>query len=75
MLRVVRNGNGVALDPRQKLPGRGAYVHRDPACIDRAVQRGGLAHTLKCSVPDALLTGPATKAPSVCETPRGSKDS
>ena len=75
MLRVVRGRDGVALDPRQKLPGRGAYVHFDPACMERAERRGGLASTLKCKVPNALLTGAAGKAPSVCDTLRGSKDS
>jgi predicted RNA-binding protein YlxR (DUF448 family) len=75
MLRVVRGGSGVALDPRQKLPGRGGYVHLDPACIALAQARDGLAKTLKCKVPKDLLTGAVTKAPSVCDTPRGRKDS
>ncbi len=68
MLRVVRNKTGVALDPRQELPGRGAYVHLDPACMELAVQRGGLAHTLKSKLPNGLLTGAAAKAPSVCDS-------
>jgi predicted RNA-binding protein YlxR (DUF448 family) len=75
MLRVVRGKNEVALDPGQVLPGRGAYVHLDPACIALATGRDGVAKTLKCKVPNDLLTRAVTKAPSVCDTPRGRKDS
>lgn len=75
MLRMVRKNSGVALDPRQILPGRGAYVHHNAGCMAEAVKRGGLAHTLKCKVPEELLTGAAAKAPSVSDHPRGSKDS
>ncbi len=69
MLRVVKERDDVALDPRQVLPGRGAYVHLDPACLEAAARGGGLAHSLKCKVPSGLLTEAAAKAPS-----RGSKD-
>ena len=55
MLRVVRTENGVTPDPRQTLPGRGAYVHDHTDCLDKAVRRGGLARTLKCQVPEALF--------------------
>jgi predicted RNA-binding protein YlxR (DUF448 family) len=75
MLRVVKMTTGVALDPRQILPGRGAYVHVATDCMERAIKRGGLAHTLRSPVPNGLLTGAAAKAPSVCDIPRGSKDS
>jgi uncharacterized protein len=75
MLRVVRGQDGVALDPRQVLPGRGAYVHLDPACIALAGAREGLAKTLKSKVPNGLLTQAVMKAPSVCDTPSERKDS
>lgn len=54
MQRLVRQNEGVRLDPRQTLPGRGAYVHRDARCIELAVSRGGLARTLRCSVPASV---------------------
>ncbi|MBI4509141.1 MAG: YlxR family protein [Deltaproteobacteria bacterium] len=56
MLRVVRSQGKVAVDPRQVLPGRGAYVHRDATCIEVAVKRGGLTRTLRCEVPFLLAT-------------------
>jgi uncharacterized protein len=56
MLRVVKTDKGVAVDPGQVLPGRGAYVHQHADCLDIAVRRGGLARTLKCQVPEALFT-------------------
>jgi uncharacterized protein len=54
MLRVVRTEDGVAVDRRQRMPGRGAYVHADVTCIERAIGRGGLARTLRCKVPATL---------------------
>jgi predicted RNA-binding protein YlxR (DUF448 family) len=56
MLRVVRTNQGVAIDPQQVLPGRGAYVHHDSECVELAVKRGGLARTLRAQVPATLLT-------------------
>ena len=55
MLRVVRTIQGVAVDPGQVLPGRGAYVHHDAGCMELAVKRGGLARTLRAHVPPTLL--------------------
>jgi uncharacterized protein len=55
MVRVVRTKMGALVDLRQVLPGRGAYVHRQAACVESAVRRGGLERTLKCSVPATLL--------------------
>jgi predicted RNA-binding protein YlxR (DUF448 family) len=43
------------IDERQALPGRGAYVHRDAACQTAAVGRGGLARTLRTTVPEGLF--------------------
>lgn len=54
MMRVVRTKHGVVLDARQRMPGRGAYVHADAHCIEVAVGRGGLARTLRCQVPGEL---------------------
>ena len=77
MLRVVKRNDDVALDPRQILPGRGAYVHHDQACMEAAVKRGGLARTLRGRVGSGLLTAAPAKAPSRSEfrleIPRGSK--
>jgi predicted RNA-binding protein YlxR (DUF448 family) len=47
-VRVVRGTDGsVAVDPSGKAPGRGAYLHRDPACVDAAVKKGTLWRALR----------------------------
>lgn len=48
LVRVVRAPDGkVKVDPAGRAPGRGAYVHRDPACVDLALGRGALARALR----------------------------
>jgi predicted RNA-binding protein YlxR (DUF448 family) len=47
LLRIVRAGTGARVDRIGSAPGRGAYVHRDPACADAAVRRGALANALR----------------------------
>ncbi|MFQ5855910.1 MAG: RNase P modulator RnpM [Anaerolineae bacterium] len=48
MVRIVRTPeNGVQLDLTGKLPGRGAYLHEDPACWEAALTRNRLAQALK----------------------------
>jgi predicted RNA-binding protein YlxR (DUF448 family) len=39
LLRVTVVEGVCVPDPRGSLPGRGAYVHSDPACLDLAVRR------------------------------------
>jgi len=42
LLRLALDPEGrPSLDPRGRAPGRGAYLHRDRACVDRALERGG----------------------------------
>jgi predicted RNA-binding protein YlxR (DUF448 family) len=48
LLRVARATDGsVTVDPSGKAPGRGAYVHRDRACVDAALARGALWRALR----------------------------
>jgi predicted RNA-binding protein YlxR (DUF448 family) len=48
LIRVVRSAAGdVEADPWGAAPGRGAYVHPDGACIDTALDGGGLARGLR----------------------------
>jgi len=37
-------------DPAASLPGRGAWVHDDPACWERALRRKGFARALRVAV-------------------------
>ncbi len=50
LLRVARVVGGVAVDPRRRLPGRGSYLHRRLACVDRAARPGGLARGLRVEI-------------------------
>jgi predicted RNA-binding protein YlxR (DUF448 family) len=55
LVRLVRGPDGVALDPAASAPGRGAYVHRDAACIGRALAKGALARALRTGVDEGEL--------------------
>ena len=48
MVRVVRDSEGqVQVDPTGKRAGRGAYLHKDAACWEKALQRSSLSRALK----------------------------
>jgi len=54
---VLEPGGRAVVDPAQRRPGRGAYVHPDEQCLTRASRRGGLARAFRArveSAPDAL---------------------
>lgn len=46
LIRIVRRPGEVCVDPTGKLAGRGAYLHDQLSCWERALQ-GALAHALK----------------------------
>jgi predicted RNA-binding protein YlxR (DUF448 family) len=51
LVRVVRDaGGGAALDPTGRAPGRGAYLHRDPSCLETARKKKALERALKTTV-------------------------
>jgi len=39
LVRLVRTPNGVVVDETGKLPGRGAYLHADPACWEVGIKK------------------------------------
>lgn len=47
LLRLARTPAGVRVDAVGTAPGRGAYLHRDPACVTAAVRKGALAKALR----------------------------
>ncbi|BCN43711.1 DUF448 domain-containing protein [Rhodococcus hoagii] len=54
LLRVVAReleSGGFALtpDPRRRLPGRGAWLHRDPKCLSEAGRRRAFGRALRVS--------------------------
>lgn len=67
LVRVVRTPAGtVEVDTSSKKAGRGAYLHRDAACVDQGLRKGKLARALKVTLSptdldslQTLLTGEA----------------
>jgi len=57
LLRFVARGGRIEADPDARLPGRGAYLHRDEACAREAVRRRGFERSLRTTLglPDDLL--------------------
>ena len=51
MIRIVRNPQGVQIDPTGKMAGRGAYLHSLRSCWNRAL-KGALAAALKTELTD-----------------------
>jgi predicted RNA-binding protein YlxR (DUF448 family) len=67
LLRVVAR-DGVALpDPGRRLPGRGAHLHRDPACLEQAERRRALPRALRVAGPLDLTTLRAAIDDDHCE--------
>jgi predicted RNA-binding protein YlxR (DUF448 family) len=55
LVRIVRGATGAALvDRNGRAPGRGAYLHRDPACLETARKRRALERSLGASVAPEL---------------------
>ena len=47
LVRLVAGADGLRLDPARRAPGRGGYLHRDPACWDAFVRRRGAVRSLR----------------------------
>ena len=48
LLRLIRQPDGtVQADPQGRLPGRGAYICWDEACLEVALKRGRFAHAFR----------------------------
>lgn len=57
LLRIVRTPQGeVLIDRRGKLPGRGAYVCANPACLKKAIKTRALDRALETKVPEELIS-------------------
>ena len=52
LIRVVRSPEGtISLDFKGKLPGRGAYVCPDPACLAKARKSRALERSFETAIP------------------------
>ena len=49
LIRLVRQAEGVQIDPTGKLAGRGAYLHNRRSCWENGL-KGPLAHALKITL-------------------------
>ena len=49
LTRIVRQADGVVIDPSGKINGRGAYLHNQKSCWERGL-KGALANALKVSL-------------------------
>lgn len=62
------DGRVVVPDPRAVLPGRGAYLHPDPACVDLAERRRALPRALRVPGPLGLtLVREALETPAAVD--------
>ena len=48
-MRFVAAEGALLLDPRRRLPGRGAWLHRQPSCWTAFVQRRGIVRSLRAT--------------------------
>ena len=55
LIRVVKTPNGeIKIDGTGKLSGRGAYVCRDTACLQKAIKSKGLEKSLRIAISDEI---------------------
>jgi uncharacterized protein len=47
LIKLINGPQGIVIDYLEKLPGRGAYVCGEPACIDKALGSGQLSKALR----------------------------
>ncbi|WP_311474001.1 YlxR family protein [uncultured Actinomyces sp.] len=51
LLRLVNDDGRLAVDARAVAPGRGAWIHPDPTCLELAERRRALGRALRVSGP------------------------
>lgn len=57
MIRVVKTPeDNITLDFKGKMNGRGAYICRELACLEKAMKNKGLERSFKVSIPEDVKT-------------------
>jgi len=54
LLRIVNNKGEIIIDPGGKVPGRGAYLCPNMACLEKAVSKNKLSDALKFEISDEI---------------------
>jgi predicted RNA-binding protein YlxR (DUF448 family) len=54
LLRLVAMGDSIFPDPQARLPGRGAYLHPSPECLELAQRRRAFPRALRVTGPLAV---------------------
>jgi predicted RNA-binding protein YlxR (DUF448 family) len=69
LLRVVARDGVVTPDHSASLPGRGGWVHPDPACVELAIKRKAFGRALRVTTPldAAQLAATVGSSPRVPE--------
>jgi predicted RNA-binding protein YlxR (DUF448 family) len=52
-VRLVLDEDRVIVDEAANLPGRGAWLHRSPECLELAIKRRAFPRALRAGVADA----------------------
>ena len=47
----------VEFDAHKALPGRGAWLHPDPRCLEKALKRRAFSRAFRRSVPESAVVG------------------
>lgn len=56
MFRIVKTPEGeIVYDPTGKRNGRGVYICKNAACLERATKKGGIARSLHMQIPEQTL--------------------
>jgi uncharacterized protein len=50
LLRIVAHDDAIAIDLHQTEPGRGAYLHPRPECLEQALKRRSLGRALRSEI-------------------------
>jgi predicted RNA-binding protein YlxR (DUF448 family) len=48
-VRVIARDGRVAVDAAARLPGRGAWLHPDPGCVEQAIRRRAFGRALRAT--------------------------
>lgn len=54
LIRILKTDTGILLDETGRQNGRGAYICKNPQCLQTAFKTKGLERSLKTSIPEEI---------------------